>query len=82
MSRRRRLTLYTRLDCHLCDQAQALLEGLRDELAFDFVTVDIDEDAALRNRYGEAVPVIALDGIEIARAPIRASAVEARLRVR
>ncbi len=80
--RRRRVTLYTRRECHLCDQAQALLEGLRDELALDFETVDVDGDAALRERYGEAVPVIALDGIEIARAPIRASAVEARLRVR
>ncbi len=82
MSGRRHITLYTRLECHLCDQAQALLEGLRDELSFDFATVDIDGDAALRDRYGEAVPVIALDGVEIARAPIRATTVEARLRER
>ena len=76
------VTLYTRADCHLCDQARALLDALAEDLGFAVEAVDIDGDAELRARYGEAVPVIACGGEEIARAPIRAAALEARLRER
>lgn len=76
------VTLYTRTDCHLCDQARALLETLAGSLGFAIQTVDIDGDAELRDRYGEAVPVIAFAGEEIARAPIRPAALEASLRER
>ena len=76
------VTLYTRTDCHLCDQARALLDALAEDLGFGVEAVDIDGDAELRARYGEAVPVIVVGGKEIARAPIRAAALEARLRER
>ena len=76
------VTLYTRTDCHLCDQARALLDTLAEDLGFAVEAVDIDRNAELRARYGEAVPVIAVGGEEIARAPIRAAALEASLRER
>ena len=76
------VTLYTRAGCHLCDEAQALLDTLAGSLGFSLEAVDVDQDAELRDRYDEAVPVIALGGEEIARAPIRAAALEARLRER
>jgi len=52
--------MYTRLGCHLCEQAEALLlrYGLRPEL------IDIDVDAALRERYNVCVPVVLIDGRE------------------
>lgn len=49
------LTLYTRDDCHLCDQAIALLAQAR---APDFESVWIDGDDELEARYGERVPVL------------------------
>ena len=76
------VTLYTRADCHLCDEARALLDTLAGDLGFTVEAIDIDADKDLRARYNDAVPVIALDGDEIARAPIRAAALEARLRER
>ena len=76
------VTLYTRAGCHLCDEARVLLDTLAGSLGFTLEAVDIDQDAELRDRYNEAVPVIALGGEEIARAPIRAAALEARLRER
>ncbi|MEX2111559.1 MAG: glutaredoxin family protein [Pirellulales bacterium] len=54
------VVLYTRQGCHLCDDAAALLA--RNGLAFD--SVDIDGDAALRQRYDECVPVVVIDGKE------------------
>ncbi len=76
------VTLYTRAGCQLCDEAHALLDTLAGSLGFSLEAVDIDQDAELRDRYTEAVPVIALGAEEIARAPIRAAALEARLRER
>ncbi|MBB3225805.1 glutaredoxin [Luteibacter sp. Sphag1AF] len=47
--------LYQRDDCHLCDQALALLAQARFP---EFQSVWIDEDAALEHRYGVRVPVL------------------------
>ncbi len=78
------VTLYTRADCHLCDEARATLDALAGELGFtvEAVDIDVDADASLRKRYGDAVPVIALAGEEIARAPISSGTLEATLRER
>ena len=68
------VTLYTRPDCPLCDEARALLETLAGRLGFAIEAVDIDADRELRARYNYAVPVVAIGGEEVARAPIRAAA--------
>ncbi|MFC4425730.1 glutaredoxin family protein [Deinococcus navajonensis] len=49
------LTLYSRVGCHLCEQAEAHLRSL----AFRFSVVDVDAEPALRARYGNDVPVLA-----------------------
>lgn len=76
------VTLYTRADCPLCDEAHALLDTLAERLGFAIEPVDIDADRELRARYNYAVPVIAVGGEEVARAPIRTSALEAALQER
>jgi glutaredoxin len=50
--------LYTRPGCHLCDEAHQLLltHGLTP------CVVNIDEDAALREKYDCCVPVVEVDG--------------------
>ncbi len=47
--------LFQRDDCHLCDQALAVLAQAR---APAFESVFIDEDDALEARYGVRVPVL------------------------
>jgi hypothetical protein len=61
---RMRLTLFQRDDCHLCDQALAVLAQAR---APEFESVFIDGDALLEARYGTRVPVLqrAVDGAEL-----------------
>lgn len=74
------VTLYSRRDCALCDEARSMLEALAARLPFAIEAIDIDADPALRARYDEAVPVVAVGSREVARAPIRAATLEAALR--
>ena len=68
----REVTLYTRRDCGLCDDTAAALEELRPQLGFTLIIRDIDDDAGLRARYNERVPVVASGGRVIAEAPVDA----------
>ena len=59
------LTVYGREGCHLC---HAMIEEIREfhaglELALEII--DVDDNEALRLRYGELVPVLMADGCEI-----------------
>jgi uncharacterized membrane protein len=53
------VTLYTRQDCHLCEEAQADLESLLKEIPHRLIIVDIDQDPDLVEEYGTRVPVVA-----------------------
>jgi glutaredoxin len=59
-----RVVLYGRAGCHLCDQARTMLERIREETGAGFREVDIDTDPGLRERYGELVPVVTVDGVQ------------------
>ena len=55
-----RLTLYTRVGCHLCAEAKVVL----DRIGEGYTEVDIDTDPELTAEYGDRIPVILLDGRE------------------
>ncbi|MGE0543456.1 MAG: glutaredoxin family protein [Dehalococcoidia bacterium] len=59
------LTLYSRSDCHLCEQAHAIVMSLLDTFGYEVRVVDIDRDAALVERYGVSIPVVSLDGEDV-----------------
>jgi glutaredoxin len=52
------VVLYTRVGCHLCDDAKALLvrHGLSPQ------EIDIDQQPDLLQQYNECVPVVVIDG--------------------
>jgi uncharacterized membrane protein len=52
------VTLYTRKDCHLCDQAKADLASLQEKYPHRLVEIDIDSDPALQKRYLVEIPVV------------------------
>ena len=58
------VTVYSRRDCHLCDEALAALD-LIDREGLVVEVVDIESDDGLLARYLERIPVIALDGVEL-----------------
>ena len=57
-----RVTLYSRPGCHLCADARVVIERVCAELGEAYVEVSIDDDPALRERYGEEIPVTLVDG--------------------
>ncbi|HKI54152.1 MAG TPA: glutaredoxin family protein [Anaerolineales bacterium] len=52
------VTLYTRSECHLCDQAKEDLESIQEKYPHRLVEVDVDSDPAIQKKYGEQVPVV------------------------
>jgi len=58
------VTLITRTGCHLCQDAEATLRRLVDELGFGYRELDVDSDPAWRAEYSDRVPVILIDGKE------------------
>jgi glutaredoxin len=59
-----RLTLITRVDCHLCDVAKEALARVADKAGVGWRELDVDSDPALQEEYWDRVPVILLDGKE------------------
>jgi glutaredoxin len=64
------LTLYSKPGCHLCDDVRATLDELRPEHTFALEEVDITTDAELFARYRFEIPVLLMDGREVARGRI------------
>ncbi len=56
------LTLYGTTGCHLCDQAEALLEQAAAARQLEWRYVDIALDAALVEKYGRRIPVLRTPG--------------------
>ncbi len=54
------VTLYSRVDCHLCEQALADLEALQAEVPHRLEVVDVDRSPELRKKYGSEVPVVVI----------------------
>jgi glutaredoxin len=59
------IVLYTKVGCHLCDDARALLDDLATDVEFDLREADILTDPVLYERYKYRIPVVEIDGVEI-----------------
>ncbi len=56
-----RVVIYTRAECHLCDQAKDVLWAHRSWLP-EIEEVDITRDPALMEKFSERIPVVEIDG--------------------
>jgi thioredoxin-like negative regulator of GroEL len=74
------VTLYTRVGCHLCEEAERVLEAERAAGPFRLELVDVDRDPELARRYGVRVPVVAVDGAELFEYEVPADLLRAWLR--
>jgi glutaredoxin len=59
------VTLYGKPGCHLCEEARQVVVAARDERGFELREVDVSLDPVLHGRYGERIPVVAIDGEEV-----------------
>ena len=59
-----RVTLYSKPDCCLCDEARETIERVRRDHPIELEQIDVTSDRALFDRYRERVPVVLVDGVE------------------
>ena len=52
------VTIYTRVGCHLCDEAKTAIAPLLNECGATVREIDIEGDATLTQRFGCDIPVI------------------------
>jgi glutaredoxin len=75
------LTLYSKPDCHLCQEARAVLIGMQSEFEFALSEVDITADERLHRAYFERIPVLVMDEEELFEYFVDEGALRERLQV-
>ncbi|MEX2533305.1 MAG: glutaredoxin family protein [Nitriliruptoraceae bacterium] len=82
MRRQRRqsiaVVLYTRYNCDLCDQADELI--VREARGCTYRIIDIDGDDELVKRYGIRIPVVSVNGQDVAEGALALGVVRAAVR--
>ena len=58
----RRVVVYSKDGCHLCENVISELEKLRAVESFELTTLDITGDPTLYERYKNIIPVVLIDG--------------------
>lgn len=75
---RPQVTVYTRRDCGVCRRAERLIS--HEARRADVTYVDVDTDPALVDRHGVRVPVVVVDGREVAELELRPGVVRTAVR--
>jgi len=73
------VTLYSKPDCPLCDEAREAIERVRGRASFDLREVDITSDSQLEARLRERIPVVTLGDEELFDFQVDEEALERRL---
>jgi glutaredoxin len=62
----KRVTLYTKPGCHLCEEVEAVIARVAKRRSFELVIRNIVENADDFDRYQYLIPVVQVDDREIA----------------
>jgi len=57
--------LYSRPGCHLCDAARAVVEKVTAELGERYAERDVTLDPRDLSDYGDSIPVVVVDGVQV-----------------
>ena len=57
-----KVVIYSRVSCHLCEEAEKNVREVMADIPFDLEVVYIDGDQELERLYGEEVPVTLING--------------------
>ena len=77
---RHRLVLYSRVDCCLCDEMKTVIRQVTERTPVDVEEIDIDSSADLKQKYGEQVPVLFINGRKAFKYRLTAKQLAARLK--
>jgi hypothetical protein len=59
------VVLFSRPGCHLCDAARAVVETVAAEFGERYTERDITLDPAELSAYGDSIPVVTVDGVQV-----------------
>jgi glutaredoxin len=63
-----RVTIYSKPDCHLCDEMKAIVHRVLDgDVHTSIEEIDISNDPVLLGHYGLEIPVLMIDGTKVAK---------------
>ena len=57
-----KVVIYSRANCHLCEEAEKNVREVLVEIPFDLEVIDINGNQELERLYGEEVPVTLING--------------------
>jgi glutaredoxin len=75
----RRLRLYTRRDCCLCEEMKAVIQSLAGELPLEINEIDVDSDPELAAKFGAEVPVLFIEDRKAFKVRVTVEALRKRL---
>ena len=58
------VVLLTKADCHLCSAARSAVDRVTTSLGIGWREQPVDDDAELRERFAEEIPVLLVDGVQ------------------
>lgn len=73
--------IYSKPDCHLCDDAKAVLVKMQRRYGFQLCEVNIADDPALLAEYGERIPLVWVDRHLVCKYFVDEAAVVKRLKL-
>ena len=56
------VVIYSRINCHLCQEAEKIVREVMTEMPFKLEVIYIDGEQELESLYGEEVPVTLING--------------------
>ena len=74
------VTIFSRPGCHLCEVAKEAILNAGCEGEFVLEEVNIDDDLSLRDRYGNDIPVIFINGVKVFKHRVDSSEFKRKLR--
>jgi uncharacterized membrane protein len=74
-----KVTMFSKQECHLCDQALQYLDDLQAAIPHQLEVIEIDQDPALQKKYGIDIPVIEVGPYRL-KSPFTAQDLEITLR--
>lgn len=63
----KKMILYSKPDCYLCDEMKDVIANLKKESDFEFEEINIELNEILFDKYKEKIPLLMLNGRMIAK---------------
>lgn len=75
-----RLLLYSRAGCCLCEEMKTVIRRVAESTPLELDEIDIDGSPGLKQKYGEEVPVLFINGRKAFKYRLTAKQLAARLK--